>query len=551
MPHYNYASLFFALLLIMGLPRHAESMGPNDDPLRLNLDQRPADQAETVYGFRMQAAAGSAGETPFWLHSNRYGELERFSNNASLHLFGRTSRRIHPNWRLSGGADFMLRESADGSLHFQEAWLRVQYRFLMLTVGRKAQPLGLLQPELTTGSVDRSRNARPMPKITLATDGFRPVPGTSRVFRYHASLSHGWMDDDDFRFVDGVLLHEKYLYLRLFADDAPVVPRAGLIHFAQWGGDSPVHGQAPQNLKAWRDVFFSMASDSREILEGGELANRFQNHVGAYDFSLMLNLGLYRVIMNRQFILEDTPNARFGTPLDGLWGLTLERRPDGRTSWLRDLSSSRYDGFRPLLRAVHYEHLNTRDGLNRYSHRDETNYFNYYNHSSFRGGWTYEGRVIGNPLFFSHPDYLGVVNNLLIGHHIGAMGHLGPADWRIFSTYTRNHGASRVAQKEDGARVLRSNERRDQWSFLVEISGPVNEIAGWLTGRRASGRSGGPASAAGAGSAQAGQARQPASGRSPFSALKGLQANLALAYDTGEVYPDQFGVLFGLRWTMR
>ncbi len=91
MPHYYYVSLFFALLLIFGLPRHAESMGPGDDPLRLNLDHRPADQAETVYGFRMQAAAGSAGETPFWLHSNRYGELERFSNNASLHLFGRTA----------------------------------------------------------------------------------------------------------------------------------------------------------------------------------------------------------------------------------------------------------------------------------------------------------------------------------------------------------------------------------------------------------------------------------------------------------------------------
>ncbi|MDG5766338.1 capsule assembly Wzi family protein [Balneolales bacterium ANBcel1] len=459
------------------------------------------------YGWMIRAAASTAGPLPFWIHSNRLGTLDQESANLATHLFGSWSHRFDSGIHLKAGGNLLLRAAASSDACLQEAYLEAGYSHFILWAGRKRENFGMVHPHLSMGTTDLSHNARPIPKITFETDGFQQVPGTRRVLNYKAGISHGWMNDTNHRFVDDVWLHQKYLYLQIFSDDAPVVGRGGLKHFAQWGGDSPVFGRSPKNLRAFRDVFFSLAADSKEIFEGGELLNSQQNHMGSYDFNLRLNLGQYRVSISRQFILEDTPNARFGTPWDGLWGAYVELRPDSRTRWRSNLPNDRVaTPHRPLLRAVHYEYLDTKEGIPRFPHRDMTSYFNYYNHSSYRGGWTYYGRSLGNPLFFGDPDYLGVVNNIIIAHHAGAMGHAGPIDWRVFTTYSRNYGAGRVTRL-DGTRVQLPNERRDQWSFMLELE----------TG-----------------------AFHPS-----------LVAGAALALDTGEVYKDNLGLMISLRWTAR
>ena len=54
------------------------------------------------------------------------------------------------------------------------------------------------------------------------------------------------------------------------------------------------------------------------------LGNKYQNHVGTYDFSLLFRFERFRMAVSRQFLLEDTPNARFGTPWDGMWGAWID-----------------------------------------------------------------------------------------------------------------------------------------------------------------------------------------------------------------------------------
>ncbi len=463
-------------------------------------------QSDVSWGWKWRGAVSSSGDMPFWLHSNRFGELNRYSANTTYNISGSWKRTRESGISLASGGNILFQGSGQSVIRLREAYVQAGYGHFMLWAGRKREDFGLLHPELSMGTVDLSHNARPMPKITFATDGFQPVPGTRRVVYYDASLAHGWLEDTEYRYVDGVLLHQKHLYLRIFSEDAPVAPRAGLKHFAQWGGDSPIHGEAPVNLRAFRDVFISLASDSREIFEGGELQNRYQNHVGSYDFALMVNLGRYKMSISRQFILEDTPNARFGTPWDGMWGAWIELRPDSRTRWRADRPSDWRREHRPLIKAINYEHINTLDGLTRYPHRDRHQHVNYYNHRAYRGGWTYYGRAIGNPLLFGDRDHYGVVNNQIVGHHVGLMGYAGPVDWRFFSTYSRNYGAGRVHDFE-GNWDIGLTDRKDQWSFMLETKTGMFHPS--------------------------------------------IEAAATLALDVGEAYARNFGVMISLWWRSR
>lgn len=458
------------------------------------------------YGWQMHGAVSSAGEMPFWMHSNRHGALDRHSGNAALNLTGRWDYEFASGLTASAGGNVLFRGAEESGVWLQEGYIQAGYGNFVLWAGRKREDLGLVYRELSSGTVDLSHNARPVPKITFATEGFQSVPGTGNVLWFDASLSHGWLNDNKYRYIEDPYLHQKHLYLRFFSDNAPVVPMAGIKHFAHWGGVHPEDGALPDGFLDYRDVFFSLTPDAKEILEGGQLPNRYQNHMGSYDFALQFNLERYRISVSRQFILEDTPNARFGTPFDGLWGAYIERRPATETSWRSESSGESGAEYRPLLRAALYEYLDTIEGIDRHDHRDKDSYYNYYNHSAYRGGWAYQNRSLGSPLLFTDEDYMGVVNNLLIAHHAGFLGHIGAVDWRFFGTYSRNYGASGATTLE-GDRSIRVTGRRDQWSFMLELK----------TG-----------------------ALSPS-----------LETAATLAYDTGEVYEDNFGVMISLRWTGR
>lgn len=523
-----------------------------DIPADIRQQERPKREhgSLAVFGFRMQGASSYNGELPFWIHSNRFGELHPGSTNVTLHLFGAWRRDFRSGISLATGAGLLLRDADDRASQFQEAYVQVGYGPFVLWAGRKREYFGMVHPGLTMGSTDISQNARPIPKITLTTEGFRAVPGTRGILDYDASLSHGWLRDDEHRFVERPFLHQKHLYLRLFNDRSRVVPHGGIKHFALWGGESPLDGSVPDGPRAFLDVFFSLSPDSREILGGGQLENKYQNHMGTYDFSLLFRFEQVRFSISRQFLLEDTPNARFGTPWDGMWGAWVEFHGHGReargTAGRRDGRISQgnqgwRDGrakpgaasrsherttlrsfFRPFaIRAINYEHINTLEGVDRYPHRDRSSYFNYYNHSRYRGGWTYGGRSIGNPLFFGEPGYNGVVNNLMLAHHVGAMGQAGVADWRLFATYSRNYGATQVTDS-DGNRYAGVTGRRDQWSFMLELGGP--DLLAGLIDLVAPGIS---------------------------FVLDDLELTTTFALDFGQAQRKNAGVMVGLRWATR
>ena len=98
---------------------------------------------------------------------------------------------------------------------------------------------------------------------------------------------------------------------------------------------------------------------------------------------------------------------------------------------------------------------------------------NYYNHYIYQSGWTYNNKVIGNPLFTlgsnegSYSDETYIINNRIKAHHIGIMGNLSKnINYKILITNSRNYGVF-----PDEAKSKQKNKRYRFNNGLIQNSG--------------------------------------------------------------------------------
>ena len=441
-------------------------------------------------------AAGSTGERlPFWLAANQYGTVDPTSANVGLHLGVHRPFAETAGLDYAFGAEVLGRASQHGTVTVQELYGRLQYRQVQFTAGRREQMVGRVDTSLSLGSTTWSRNAPPPPRISLSSDGYVPVPGTGRAVALKGYLAHGWFGND--RFTQNVLLHEKYLYARLFRPDAHVRAYAGIAHHAMWGGTNPLRGAQAVSLRQWANVAFGLHILTRATQTDEETSQVDANHVGMYDFGVDVDLGGATGRVYRQFYIEDAPGLWFRNVWDGLWGVQLQRKDESA-----------------LVHTVLWEHLRmTRQGARR-DLGESRGVDSYYNHFKYKGGWTYQGRTLGAPLLTPTArtpglqDALpGIGNNIVVAHHLGIEGTFGAGfSYRALGTYSRNYGARRVCESPSCESGMRSfSDRRDQWSFRVGVSGPL-------------------------------------------SSRHNLRARAAVAVDTGEFYDPVTGLRVGLTW---
>jgi hypothetical protein len=439
-------------------------------------------------------AAGSDGDLPFWLATNQHGTVDPTSANAGARLglhrpFVETS-----GFDYAFGATLLGRASRHGTATVHELYGRLQYWRLRLTVGRKEQSVGRVDTSLSIGSVTRSQNASPLPRVSVSSDGYVGVPGTGDGLALKGYFAYGRLESD--RFVEDALVHEKHLYARLLPPDFPVNAYAGVTHHVQWGGTSPLVG--PRDASLGQGIDVAVGGD---VFARGDFDSSIDavgaNHLAMYDFSLSVDLGELRGLAYRQFYHEDTASFRFRNPWDGLWGVSLRR-----------------DDSEALVTGILWEHLRMTRHNAKFSEGQERGADSYYNHSIYSGGWTYQGRTLGNPFLTTasmtpgfDDSIPGITNNIVVAQHLGLEGHLGAGlSYKLLGTYSRNYGAQNVCQTS--ACTSQSDERtdrRDQWSFRLDVSGPLSQ-------------------------------------------QHNLQFRVSAALDTGEFYEERVGGSFALLW---
>ncbi|MBO3699727.1 capsule assembly Wzi family protein [Roseivirga sp. E12] len=375
---------------------------------------------------------------PFHLVSNQWGEVKQ----EGLFVRGDLTYMVPVLDKMNFVTGFSFRNKFLSS-HF----IRLKYREIEISVGREKWSIGGLGNTLSSGSMGVSSNARPIPMVNLRVADYINVPFTGGYFKTKGHLNHGWFEED--RYISKALLHSKSFYLKLDLDkEIGWTASSGLVHFAQYGGISPQGDKQPSSLSDFFRVFAGSGIPNLNSTTEGE-SNGLGNHLGIIDTHVTQRVGEHTLTLNYQKPFEDFGGLQYISLTDYLIGLEWS---------LPNIGS--------LINTIYFEYVQTKwqggPGLPDATSSVPTEVENFgysfggrddiYNNWLYRSGWTYDGDVIGNPLFLTHqrtlnffenyPDYdVAIANNRLRAVHLGIRGEIKRVLlYEGLFTYTQNFG---------------------------------------------------------------------------------------------------------------
>lgn len=355
----------------------------------------------------------SKSDTPHYMSANQWGNMgEKNVQAISIidyrHQINNVNDYFSFEWGITAG--FNINESS--KLLLNQFYGQINFKALTLYVGKKKQTVGSNPEELSSGSMVVSSNATPIPKINLGFFEYVTVPYTWDILQIKGNIAHGWFEGE--RKQDGVLLHEKSLYLR-FNTKTGLYPYVGFVHEAMWGGDGLMSVTWTNFIK----TFF--ASNGGNDSLSTEQINALGNHLGIWDFGIS---GYYKSIdfqVYYEHYFEDFSGINFSNGLDGLWGLTLQPKNI------------------KFINRFLFEYLKTDDQS---SSKDEVD--SYYFNSVYRSGWTNLYDIIGNSFITSRGtgDTLSIADNRMKVIHMGINGPISDVlDYTIQMAYARYYDA--------------------------------------------------------------------------------------------------------------
>ena len=392
--------------------------------------QLPVLRDTVRYSVALGGLYSSGQYAPFWLQSLNYGRVYHtpttaYGSVSILKDYGHSGRII--DWGF--GADFMARTDMEingiytpikKELYFQELYAKARFMSFQIIAGAKEEIIGTQDSTLSMGGIIFSKNARPIPKITLGFPDYIPIPSSNNKILLKSRISHGWMMD--YPYHSKILLHHKNLYLKILGSDYPWWVEAGLEHFATWGGLRGGNKSFVNFIK----IFFGKHGGSDAFT--GDQINAFGGHILSQNIKAGFQLGDYTINSYWQNLSEDGPLRFFWAAMnkeDGLFGITVNSNNN------------------KLLKGILYEFLSTTDQSGPYHDKDGMIYGGKDNYlGGINTGWFYYGRSIGTPIL-SAPVYDGenrILNNTVSVHHLGIEGEFFTLDYKFLTSYSLNFG---------------------------------------------------------------------------------------------------------------
>ncbi len=403
--------------------------------------QRPVLHDTVRYAVTLGGLYSSGQFAPFWLQSLNYGKVFHTPTTAYGSLlvlkdYGYRGRIL--DWGF--GANFLSRTDMEVNgiyspikkeFYFQELYAKARFMSFQLIAGAKEEIIGLQDSSLSAGGFIFSKNARPIPKISAGFTDYVAIPSTNEKLLIKGAMSHGWFLDNYYLKVSDILLHHKYLYLKIIGSDYPWWIEGGLDHFAMWAGKVPGKSYGNVSLANFIKVFFGKQGSSDAT--NADKINAFGNHMLSQSVKAGAVLGNYTLNAYWQNYNEDGPMRFFWGAMnkeDGLFGLSIKNRKG------------------KLIQGFLYEFFSSTDQSGPYHDKDgmiyggSDNYF-----SNDYGSWTYYGRTVGIPLISStlysivgNEKKIRGNNNLVKAHHFGMEGNLKVIEYRLLGTYSENYG---------------------------------------------------------------------------------------------------------------
>lgn len=355
----------------------------------------------------------------WWLEKNNFG---RKISNLSLETnFNYKTSKIE--YKIETFSDF--KNDIIRNTYFDESYIKYNISDrTFLRLGKYYKDFSkYLNDDLSSGSMLISQNSNPMPKIGLVSSS--KIKKNNKI-SFDFGIAHGLFDKNDI-YNESPFLHEKFIYINIVNTEYEF--SLGLVHEAIWSGSTFESGRQPNDFSDFLRVFIS-ADRKLEDYDSFPTshANALGNHLGIWDFNLKKRVDDKALSFYYQHFFEDTSGLRFANQIDGLWGLELENFIKKTT--------------------ILFEYLHTTNQNKRPPYIDDS----YYNHGTYKSGWSFRGFTIGNPFISSGYKNVNPVNVF----HIGINGIL--YDKLIYKILL-----SRKTNLDDNVR------------YLFQLAGNVNE----------------------------------------------------------------------------
>jgi hypothetical protein len=426
-------------------------------------------QIKTSYKAETFGSVATGEHTPFWMVNHNWGTVSADADNFYLRGGVFHEQTFNKDWSFDAGIDVIAGNKANyGNAWIQQLYGRINWKIFRLDAGMHENYISLFDPYLSSGSMTRSNNARPLPQIQAGIPDFWMVPFTRGQFFLKGEVSAGKYLDGNWQeniarpyqasYVQNVLSHHKSIYFR-FGDVENRHKQqftVGMTHEAQWGGDFHISRSRwnTQNAQWQKEYeYFSKRHGLREFIaiffaqggEGGASAmdrsfisgSQWGSYILKYDYKWSENIFLSAYL---QHFFEDGTGMGFFNYPDNLYGLSFRSK---EKTWLSGavvevLYTKHQSGPIHIAVALDAEHY---DEYFFYSTGND----NYYNNGEYLSGSSHFGKSTGTPLLLS-PEYnndgsLNFQNNRVIAYHAGLEGYVHPSlQYRLLLTHGQGWG---------------------------------------------------------------------------------------------------------------
>ncbi|OEK06749.1 capsule assembly Wzi family protein [Roseivirga misakiensis] len=384
--------------------------------------------------------SGDNAFLPHYIQFGSYGEVD-----ATDVLFVKGDA-FYQN-KLSKSFDISLGVSFRNDV-LSSAYFRAKYRNWRLEIGRVQREVGGTSSGLGTGSLAISNNATPVPMLILGNDDYFSVPFTHDYFKLKGNLAHGWLESA--RYISKAQLHYKSFHAQVdLSRELGLKVSSGIIHFAQFGGYDPNGVKQPSSFDDYLKVFLGEGIPNPDGTMAGE-SNAVGNHLGITEITLEKEFGSHNLTLNYQKPFEDEGGIQYISLTDYMISLNWElpAKDIGIRRVQLEMVQSKWQGGPGIPDPTrNIQTIEDNQGYD-FGQRDD-----YYNNYLYRSGWTYNGMVIGNPLFLTYARTLNffevysnhgvaIANNRLWALNLGVSGALTKSiDLKWLFTYSRNFGS--------------------------------------------------------------------------------------------------------------
>ncbi|TDS13737.1 capsule assembly Wzi family protein [Sphingobacterium paludis] len=396
-----------------------------------------SDSLRIEVGTQVQVA--SKGFQPLWAKANRFGlasneqfdqltwlEASNTHRLGSMRLLSDTASAV----KLSYGATVFNAEHYRRTV-LQQGYVQLTYKDWFIRGGRHRDLWDDLDPDLSMGSLGTSGNALPIPKITIGVNDFVRIPWTKGVLEFKGMLGHGWFGDN--RFMDS-WLHEKSFYGRI--NFGKWKPYGGVQHYTEWGGQRPANGiSLDRSFRGFLDVLFVSESNDGSVPDIGIRPNRAGDQRGLAELGFYFDSDKFSLHFYNQTPFESGKGIDIRN-MDRLAGLRLDNK--NRKHWLQSV-------------VVEFIYTKQMEGFSDGERQS------LYNNGSYKTGWEYEGKVVGNALLTNRTyasDYLPIE----------------PLDW----VNANNESSNIINNRLVGGNVAGQFKLSDSWAFRAKVTPVIN-----------------------------------------------------------------------------